>query len=279
MNLFTTFTFGRLIKTFIPGVIWAVVAVFVYDIYAIIFGYARVYEFFSEQGAALLIFYGIVFAIALGLFSNTLVFAIVLNRFVRDPVRQPAKNAKKAPEYEKLERLREQLHEVVKRKYWEKMSCSQLQDCSRLDGKDGGNCTNPNCEGRDGINGDLREAFFMATDPEYLMLDRFDASKIMFVQEQYWYYMELHINVALSIVFLLFFHFVWFIVTSGGADALPLLFPYGLGVGIVIFFVSMARKNYVRHTGKMISLMCSYFSEGSLNSKNGVPGGGQTTSN
>jgi hypothetical protein len=174
-------------------------------------------------------------------------------------VRSPVRNSTKE-EQQKLEQLRKQVYDSITNPYWERMSCEHLRGGASAE-ECQGKLKNNTCIREHGVSGDLRGIFFRATDPEYLLLKDCETQKISFVQEQYWYYMELDINVAVSLAILMFVHFCWFLSGGGGVDGAAFIGPYILGGLVVYFLVRMARKNYARHTAKMISLLCSYFSE------------------
>jgi len=87
MNIFGAFTFGSLIKTFLPGFVWLVALVVmvsevqeVFDVYDTLWAQAK-----DKDQAALVL--SIPVSILLGLLSNIIVFMGLNDRLVRNPVR------------------------------------------------------------------------------------------------------------------------------------------------------------------------------------------------
>lgn len=224
MNIFGAFTFGSLIKTFLPGFVWLVaIGILEADVQELrsaepfILGYADAHE----QAALIL---AIPASILLGLMSNIVVFMGVNDRLVRNPARRRDPG---------LFGLYELLSGRVRDRCWEAAGC---QDRA------------------------AREDFQRHADVELIMLPSLGADKLAYVREQYWYHLEFQVNLLLSIVCTLL-GLVFRAAISADSVAVfgaHLLWCLALGVPVCVLLVRAARKNYHRHIAKMASLMAAF---------------------
>ncbi len=226
MNIFGAFTFGGLIKTFLPGFVWLIaIAILEADITQahgaspFILNYAKTHD----QAALLL---SIPVSILLGLLSNIVVFMGVNDFLVRDPV-------KKANP--RLFALYDSLTAKIRDRCWKGAG---------LEDEEG------------------RKEFDRHADAELIVLPTVGADKLAYIREQYWYHLEFQINLLLSVVVLFAALAVrsWLNVSSFSAFVIHLL-SYSILAGLVcVLLVRAARKNYHRHIAKMMSLMASILS-------------------
>lgn len=233
MNLFSSFTFGRLIKTFFPGFILLISAILILDVLSKWFHQGKpIIDFQSaSQHGAEMVAICIALSMLLGLLSNTFVFAGFNDFLVRRNVKKNYRNifeAKSAIEKE--------------------ISLKCIDDI-KLKSK---------------ICDEDAAKIFIELDAEYIAMHEFDSSKMIYIQEQYWYYMELHTNLALSIL-VMCFSFVMRDVFVNSLLRQEVFFRDLAAIFIAIpmacFLITMARVNYRKHNTKMLSLLSSYFRE------------------
>lgn len=228
MNVFGSFTFGSLIKTFLPGLIWLCgLVMFEVDIATWRDGASHAQGFiqnFPQTAIAL----SIPLSILLGVFSNVIVFMGLNDRLVRNPVKQ-SEDGKGIYD----------LYELVCRKTreynWEPIDTSEA----------GGDCTSNVC-----------------VDAEMLMLHELGVAQLNFVREQYWYYVEFLMNLMLGTWVLAVAFCLRFWIINETTNAIL----FSLGTAVVIWFLSCflvkaARKNYCKHLAKMLSLILSVLSK------------------
>jgi hypothetical protein len=166
MNIFGSFTFGSLIKTFLPGVVWLLaIGVLETDISRLL-GLEPFLLTIARDSAqvTLVLALGFPAAILLGLMSNIVVFMGVNDRLVRTPVRSANKD---------LFALYDHLAARVRDRCW---PSAGLPDAAQ------------------------RKIFDTHTDVEIIMLAVIDQDKMAYVREQYWYHLEFQMNLLLSLV-------------------------------------------------------------------------------
>jgi hypothetical protein len=219
MNIFGAFTFGSLIKTFLPGFVWLIaILILVYD-FSDAFGLTP--EFWTritarDQAALVLAFPA---SILLGLLSNVIVFMGVNDVLVRKPAR--AKNPA-------LFALHDELAKRIRNQSWIALAPQENLDAAQFDGN---------------------------IDHEMILLERIGVEKLAYVREQYWYHLEFQLNLMLSVV-VLFFAALPAVLKNGLCDSLGCLLPCIVAAFLIsLGLVKSARKNYCRHIAKMASLM------------------------
>lgn len=223
MNIFGAFTFGTLIKTFLPGFVWLVAFVLLEADLLQLAGTKPLlwtYAHTKDQAALVL---AIPVSILLGLLSNIVVFMGVNDRLVRAPV--TSANPELCALYEMLARR-------VRDRYWRAL---------------------------DGVDQAFQPAFNSYIDPELVLLHSIGVDKLAYVREQYWYHLEFQLNLLLSIgAFALAFALsIWLNVTSaawGVVLALSCVAVAGLVMGGLLL---AARKNYARHIAKIATIMAA----------------------
>jgi hypothetical protein len=239
MNLFSSFTFGRLIKTFIPGFVLLMSLLIILD------GYLRAHHGPSAMvyldlpnSSAVIVSSAVVLCIILGLISNTIVFAGLNDWLVRAPV-------KKA--HPVLFEAKKHVENMISETY-----------IRNIRGRLAGDSACQSAESGENIWIDQAES---QIDAEYVILREFDTSKILYIQEQYWYYMELHINLAFSIAVMIPSFLFRDISVHGHMTFDRDLAFIAISIGMIAFLVRMAKSNYLRHSKKILSLFCSFFKE------------------
>jgi hypothetical protein len=225
MNIFGAFTFGSLIKTFLPGFVWLVaLGIFVLDL-GQMFGWDKyVWEFLKTKDQAALVL-AIPLAILLGLLSNVVVFMGLNDRWVRTPFRnnEPA-----------LFNLYARLSKKLRDECWAAIAA---KDAS--------------------LAGDCDDCI----DSEIILIERIGVEKFAYVREQYWYHLEFQLNLLLSLLAIFAALFVSALINAGGWRA----FAYAALCLVAGYFVrkwllKAAKKNYSRHIAKMASLMTALLS-------------------
>jgi hypothetical protein len=165
MNLFGAFNFGRLIKTFLPGLILFIGLLFYIDIllYYLI-GHPKVVPYFLQKDLQFLTL-SIPSSIILGIFSNTLFFSEAMDRLIEIP------NKKKRPAFYRYE---ESLKQKINEYYIDRLNLTDEE----------------------------QDGFRQFNDPRHFLLHKQDLEKYMFIQESYWYYLEFQINILLALIFI-----------------------------------------------------------------------------
>lgn len=226
MNVFGAFTFGSLIKTFIPGFVWLIALVLLdtgLERWAGIEKPALWTYIRDKDQSAVVLALAIPASILLGLLSNILVFMGVNDWLVRSPV----KSADPA-----LYRLYETLAQRVQTRYW-----------SALEGIDAG----------------LQHPFDLHIDPELLLLHTIGVDKIAYVREQYWYHLEFQLNLMLSLAAVAVALVVWILlhITNLAWTLFLLAACVALAYAVMCGLVKAARKNYSRHLAKIATIMAA----------------------
>jgi hypothetical protein len=230
MNIFGAVTFGSLIKTFLPGLVWlCAFAILEADIaqYGGYKSYVLKILGSKEQASTLLI---IAFpaSIFVGLLSNVVVFMGLNDWLVRNPFK--IKNSE-------LSALHTRLSQMLRDKSWTVL----------------------------GLNDDtLKPSFDRWTDPEIILVERIGPEKLAYVREQYWYHLEFQLNLLISF-FAVFIALVISALINGVFDSAG---GFGRFVAMVVIYVLIslgllhaARKNYERHVAKMASLLTAVLTQ------------------
>lgn len=228
MNIFGSFTFGSLIKTFLPGMVWLFAIGLLEADLSRLCGTEPLLlaAVLDSAQTSLVLAIGFPAAILLGLMSNIVIFFGVNDFLVRRPVK------KANPE---LFLLYDRLVARMRDRCWTSVG---VPDAT------------------------ARKIFDIHTDVEIMMLTAIDQNKLAYVREQYWYHLEFQMNLLLSLIAL----FVGAVANAlinakvAGASHVPLLIYLIVFPLIWIFLLMAARKNYGRHVSKMLSLMAGVLS-------------------
>ncbi len=221
MNIFGAFTFGSLIKTFLPGVVWLLAFGVLEKDIAQALGYKPFILSFVQTKEQASLVLGFPTAILLGLMSNIVVFMGLNDWLVRNPV-------KKAQP--RLFSLYDRLATRIRDHCWRELTLDDQM---------------------------ARRQFDANTDVEFVILPALGPEKLAYVREQYWYHMEFQMNLFLSLLALLIG--VAVNARNGATSFWELLMDIGiyliLFVPVLALLLIAARKNYARHMSKMLSLM------------------------
>ncbi len=223
MNIFGAFTFGSLIKTFLPGLVWLIaIGILEADVSQLVEEPPIIFAFVKANTQAALVL-AIPASILLGLLSNIAVFMGVNDRLIRDPVKKANPG---------LFALYDRLADQIRDQYWDLVECADE---------------------------DVRREFNLHIDAELIMLQTIGVEKMAYVREQYWYYLEFQINLILSIL-MLFLSLAAFSALNANSFHnffIHVLLYFALMAPVCGLLFWAARKNYQRHISKMLSLMAS----------------------
>ncbi|MBN7795510.1 hypothetical protein [Parahaliea mediterranea] len=230
MNVFGAFTFGNLIKTFLPGLIWLFGLVLLEASIAGFFDSAPAALWFIRSFPQVSLVLAIPFSILLGLFSNVIVFMGLNDVLVRNP-------SKRDPEGKNVHELYDLVCGKTRQFVWEPIKVDGDSEPSR-------NTDSP------------------CVDAEVLVLHELGAAQLSFVREQYWSYVEFLMNLMLGLWVLTGAVLLRCLTAYPLAPALCITLPLLAASALVsCFLVKAARKNYQRHIAKMLSLILSVLSK------------------
>jgi len=230
MNIFGAVTFGSLIKTFLPGLVWLCA----FGIVEADIAQCRGYESYvlkilgSKEQASTLLIIAFPASIFVGLLSNVIVFMGLNDWLVRNPFKTNNRD---------LSELHAKLSQMLRDKSWTAL----------------------------GLNDDsLKASFNQWTDPEIILVERIGPEKLAYVREQYWYHLEFQLNLLISFfaVFaaLVASAYINGVFDSGGGFGrfLVVIVAYLL---ISFWLLCAARRNYERHVAKMASLLTAVLTQ------------------
>jgi hypothetical protein len=222
MNVFGAFTFGSLIKTFIPGFVWVVALGLIWRDLAHLLGPAvpALPDPAGQEQNALVV--AIPLSVLFGLLSNIVVFMGVNDRLVRNPVRR--RNAE-------LFGLYDYLLGRLRADSWKLVACLDRAHA---------------------------ESFLRHADSELLILETIGLDRLIYVREQYWYHLEFQVNLILAVAALLAGLLgspsVLVLAAAGLIRGAAEMVALG---SLLVLLLFAARKNYHRHIGKMCTLMAA----------------------
>ena len=236
MNIFGAFTFGSLIKTFLPGLVGLIaICLLEVDVAQVRGQNSQIWSLLTnkDQAAAALVL-AFPASILLGLLFNIIVFMGLNDWLVRNP-------------FEKSQIALSTLH---------KQLCSKLRE---------------QCWTALGFNDPaLRQSFDKWIDPEIIIVERLGAEKLGYVREQYWYHLEFQLNLVISLIAILIALIISAFINTG------LWWGLGFSVMWIVIATALcgwllkaARKNYTRHIAKMASLMTALLSQPSASAGSG----------
>jgi hypothetical protein len=230
MNIFGAFTFGSLIKTFLPGLVWLIAfAIVDYDL-AKAFGYhSYLLEVLGdEKKAQIILILSFPASILVGLLSNVVVFMGLNDLLVRNPFKR--KNAA-------LHKLHSQLSAKVREDCWPAVGMTDQAS---------------------------KDTFDAYIDPEVIIVERIGADKLAYVREQYWYHLEFQLNLLISLIGI-FVALGTSIMLDQGFNSVVGTERMAAAIIVCLFvcygLLMAARKNYERHIAKMASLLTALLSQ------------------
>ncbi len=222
MNLFGTFAYGNIIKTFIPGIFLVFGIGMLFD--CISFWVNQEYTILEYCAAHPILTIGLIIPVSVftGILSNSICFSWLTPSFIKEPY--DAKN-KEFLTYEN------QLTEEVKDRY------SEILD----------------------IPENLKAGFKKYTDINSLLLVRENLNTLQYLKESYWYYLEFQVNSILAISLLASTGISHILLRYNAGLVLPAsVFPYIVLILVIYIlmvrlFWKSAQKNYDRHRKKSFS--------------------------
>lgn len=225
MNMFGSFTFGNLIKTVLPGLIWLIgLCMLEADIASLLdhWSYAGTFIWAYPEASMVL---AVPAAILLGVVSNVIVFMGLNDWLVRTPVQT-------SPLHKPTHDLYSLVCEMTRTFNWEPVKTETI------------------------------DTHNISVDAEVLVLHELGVPQLSYVREQYWYYVEFLMNLMLSLWALaLAFVLRFWIIFDLGEAIISTLVAGLLTLVLSVFLVKAARKNYAKHLAKMLSLILSVLSK------------------
>jgi len=230
MNIFGAVTFGSLIKTFLPGLVWLIAFVILDADLAQLCGYeSYVWKTLANKDfAPAILVLAFPASILIGLLSNVVVFMGLNDFLVRNPLKKKQRE---------LFDLHTSLSNKVREECWTALALG---------------------------NPALKSAFDKWTDPEIIIIERIGADKLAYVREQYWFHLEFQLNLLISLVAIFIAISASIFINYGFNFGLiaERMAAATIACGFVCYGLLMAaRKNYERHIAKMASLMIALLSQ------------------
>jgi hypothetical protein len=223
MNIFGAFTFGSLIKTFLPGFVWLVAIIMLEaDVARMLNATPYLWTFVQTKDQAALVL-AIPASILLGLLSNVIVFMGINDWLVRGPIKRANPD---------LCGLYDVLAQRLRTRCWDALQA-----------------TDPA----------LKTTFDKHVDAEIVLLHTIGVEELAYVREQYWYHLEFQLNLVLSIAAIALALVISVLLGPGsGAARFGLASACVVGAALVMWaLVVAARKNYMRHVAKITSIMAA----------------------
>ncbi|HWM92538.1 MAG TPA: hypothetical protein VN493_17365 [Thermoanaerobaculia bacterium] len=228
MNLLGTFSFGRIIKTFLPGFVIVFSLVLLLDALISLIGLAPGDSLLRwiAQNSLLTSFVAIPLSLICGIFSNMVLFVYLTDSVIRRPFRKGN---------EELFDLQKEIFDHL----YSKINSRRIlpQELSRR----------------------LRKS--EAFDLEYLLFPIIPLDKLIFLQESYWYYLEFQINMCLATVLFTLGSLFWSLTNYFSLGITWWRYLAALVVGLLIatylvrLSIRAARRNYARHVQKLLNLL------------------------
>ncbi len=223
MNIFGAFTFGSLIKTFLPGLVWLLaILILEIDVARMLNAEPPLWNFVKAKDQAALVL-AIPASILIGLISNIVVFMGINDWLVRIPVRRSNPD---------LCALYDALAQRIRERCW-----TSLKDAAPR----------------------LKGAFDTNIDPEVVALHTIGVEKLAYLREQYWYHLEFQLNLLLSLAAMAVALVLLIVTSAASAELRAALVLTCIVVTALIMaaLLKAARKNYCRHVAKMASMMAA----------------------
>ena len=163
MNIFGSFSFGKLIKTFLPGFLIILTLIGYLDLFIVLIGNAHIFKKLFLNNCLITVSFLIPFSIIFGIFSNIIFFTYATDILIRKP------HEKKDPTFYSYEKS---IHNLIKNHYSKHLFISEID-----------------------INN-----FFNYCDVPYFILRDLPLDKLVFLQDSYWYYLEFQLNILFALV-------------------------------------------------------------------------------
>lgn len=224
MDLFGSFNFSRLIKTFLPGFMLCLSAMAYVDIIALQIANKYILYFFAFESPVLFTVLLIPISIIFGVYSNTFFFALgyellIFNHFKKKNI--------------DLFNFENTVKEKIKTQLIDEMVLLEEQ----------------------------KESFIKHLDIKSFYLNKLDVDKISFLKDSFWYYLEFQLNILLGLNTLC--PAVIFFIIKGGINlsihwtiiTLIIISFFVIIVAVNSLFIKSARKNFKHHKEKYLSLL------------------------
>ena len=227
MNVFGSFSFGRLIKTFLPGFMILLAGIGYGEAFLLFSGNDNAIIEIATENPVFFVAFSIPFSIIFGIFTNTVTFSYGLDLLVR---RHHQKENGEFYEYEST------------------LKSSALKHYA--------DCLFEN-EG-------TRNQFMKYCDFQYFTLRTLPLEKFLFLEDSYWYYLEFQLNTILALCFgaPVFIGtlslFLWSQVFSNLTRCVILSFAVLLGFCCLRILLKAARINFDRYKKKNLSLLIAH---------------------
>lgn len=219
MNVFGAFRFGGLIKTFLPGLLFVALLLWLLDFLTPSIIPKSFQDFVFQLSVQFTITLTIVSAIFLGVLSNIICFMFLNDLVIRKPVNQ--KNPKLWQIYDNIN------SEIL---YFQ-----SEKNCKSI-------C--PNLRIRDYL------------DAEFSVMFTAEPGTLIYIREQYWNWMEFQLNMAfVCLLFMVVTLLPLLGLKSMITDNTSFVLIFIVLSGLIAMFVSSGRKNYKRHLSKMASFL------------------------
>ena len=223
MNVFGAFSFGRLIKTFLPGFIILLSIPLYAEAMLLAVGSGHSLLHWTYSNAVLASVISIPLSLILGIISNIVFFAFLTERIIRKPFNE---------NNQAFNDTQQKISEWIVSHY----------------------------EAKDVIPRDIFKDFKNYIDLDFFLLPQIQLDKLIFLQESYWYYLEFQLNLILSLVLfavsILFLYSVH--VFKTGFNLWSYLFFVVLCSFVLSFLIYISLKaaklNYEKHRKKLLSL-------------------------
>jgi hypothetical protein len=223
MNVFGAFSFGRLIKTFLPGfVVLMSIPLYVESVLLIANSSHSLLNWIYAN-AILASALAVPLSLIFGIISNIVFFTFLTDRLIRKPFIEGNQDFNKT---------QQRISEWITSHY----------------------------EDKNLIPSDIFGDFKKYIDLDFFLLPQLQLDKLVFLQESYWYYLEFQLNLILSVIVFAIAILLRVSVYTFKSEA-SLCFYILFVILSMMFFVSVinislkaAKINYDRHKRKLLSL-------------------------
>jgi len=235
-GIFSSFRFGSLIKTFLPGFILFTASLFLLDCFLENLGVAFSLSNHIQAYSEIFLLFFIPLSLIFGITCNTIIFAGLNDLLIRKPHQKSVDN-------KELYKLKQSFFNVVSQKYFMPVFPDISFSCdSGLD----------------------RLEALNTLDIEIVLETLGDREDFYALRESYWYYLEYQMNMAVAVSFLGLAIFVWLATNPNlrlpQSSANATLFTTALlTISHFLLVLKAAKRNYDRHVRKMFSLMLAVF--------------------
>lgn len=226
MNIFSAFSFGKIIKIVLPGFIVLIGVILLVDAGTQCVINKHLVFSILRSNTTFLVFSSIPLILVFGMTCNTLFFVYFSDRWFVKWFRAV---------YPDISDLKKKVFEELEEKFIEELN----------------------------VTPELKKQLIPHADLAGLLLKRFDLSHFYFLQESYWYYFEYHVNMLLAVLLLFLAIPVWcgveglFNSLSFNHMAIISICYLMTGGYFAVISVKAAKANYYKFQLKLISYFVS----------------------